>query len=197
MRKEKIGNNVFIPMPVSIIGAICKEKENYMTVCWITRANANPPMIAIGIGNHHLTWKGITENEEFSVNFPTSKDLIKTDYIGLVSGDKEDKSHLYTAHYGTLQKAPLIKECPLSLECKVVHKISLPSNTLFIGEIMGAYADQEYMDKNNFNYKKAGSFLLTMIDNTYWSFGEKIGEAWKEGKAFKSMTLAENECKEV
>jgi flavin reductase (DIM6/NTAB) family NADH-FMN oxidoreductase RutF len=64
MIKEEIGNNVFIPMPVSIVGSICNGKENYMTVGWITRANGNPLMIAIGVGNTHLTWKGIIENEE-------------------------------------------------------------------------------------------------------------------------------------
>jgi flavin reductase (DIM6/NTAB) family NADH-FMN oxidoreductase RutF len=185
MKKEKIQNDILIPMPVTIVGAICNGKENYMTVGWITRANANPPLIAIGINNSHLTWKGITENEEFSVNFPTAKDLLKTDYIGLVSGAKEDKSHLYTAHYGNLKKAPLIEECPLSLECKVVQKMDLPTNTLFVGEIIGAYANKEFMDKNNFNYEKAGTFLLTAKDNTYWSFGKKIGHAWKDGKSFK------------
>ncbi len=185
MKKEKIQNNVFIPMPVTIVGAICNGKENYMTVGWVTRANANPPMIAIGIGKSHLTWKGIAENGEFSINFPSVKDLNKTDYIGIVSGVKEDKSHLYTAHYGSLKKAPLIEECPLSLECKLVQKIDLPSNTLFVGEIIEAYADKEYMEKNSFNYKKAGAYLLTMTDNAYWSFGEKIGQAWNDGKNFK------------
>ena len=185
MIKEKIGNNIFIPMPVSIVGAMCNGKENYMAVGWITRANGNPPMIAIGIGKTHLTWKGIVENEEFSVNFPCAKDLLKTDYIGLISGAKEDKSRLYTAHYGDLKKAPLIEECPLSLECKLVEKIDLPTHTLFVGEIIEVYADKEYMDNNNFNYEKAGAFLLTMMDNTYWSFGKKIGNAWKDGKTFK------------
>jgi hypothetical protein len=41
------------------------------------------------------------------------------------------------------------------------------------------------MDKNNFNYEKAGAFLLTMTYDTYRSFGNKIGNAWKDGKYFK------------
>jgi flavin reductase (DIM6/NTAB) family NADH-FMN oxidoreductase RutF len=184
MKKEKVQNNILIPMPVVIVGAICNGKENYMTVGWITRANISPPLIAIGINNSHLTWKGITENGEFSVNVPTAKDLLKTDYIGLVSGAKEDKSHLYTAYYGNLKKAPLIEECPLSLECKVVQKMDFPTNTLFVGEIIGAYANKEFMDENNFNYEKAGTFLVT--DFSYWSFGKKIGHAWKDGTSFKT-----------
>lgn len=185
MTKEKIGNNIFIPMPVCIVGTLCDGKENYMAVGWITRVNGNPPMIGIGIGNKHHTWKGITESGEFSVNFPSSNDLKKTDYVGIVSGAVKDKSHLYTARYESLKKAPLIEECPLSLECKLVQKMDFPTHTLFVGEIVGAYADSKYMIDHNFSYEKAGAFLLTMMDNTYWSFGKKIGEAWKDGKRFE------------
>jgi flavin reductase (DIM6/NTAB) family NADH-FMN oxidoreductase RutF len=185
MTKDKIGNNVFIPMPVTIVGSICNGKENYMAVGWITRVNGTPPMIALGLNKIHLTCKGIIENGEFSVNIPAAKDLLKTDYVGIVSGTKEDKSHLFTAHYGYLKKAPLIEECPLSLECKLVQTIDLPTHMLFIGEIIGSYADKEYVDKSGFNYEKADAFLLTMTDNNYWSFGENIGKAWKDGKSLK------------
>jgi flavin reductase (DIM6/NTAB) family NADH-FMN oxidoreductase RutF len=82
-------------------------EKHYMTGGWITRANGNPPMIAIGIGNTQPTWKGKIENGEFCVNFPNAKDLFKTDYIGIISGAKEDKSHLYTARYEYLKKALL------------------------------------------------------------------------------------------
>jgi flavin reductase (DIM6/NTAB) family NADH-FMN oxidoreductase RutF len=49
---------------------------------------------------------------------------------------------------------------------QAAEKMDLPTHTLFVGEIIGAYADKEYMDKNNFNYEKAGAYFLTMMDNT-------------------------------
>jgi len=70
MNKEQIGNNFFIPMPVVLVGTQVSGNANFMTVGWVARANANPPMIVCGIGNHHYTPKGIEENGTFSVNIP-------------------------------------------------------------------------------------------------------------------------------
>jgi flavin reductase (DIM6/NTAB) family NADH-FMN oxidoreductase RutF len=70
MEKSEIGLNVFIPMPVVLVGTQVAGKANFMAVGWITRANGNPPMIACGIGNHHFTTRGIAETKTFSVNIP-------------------------------------------------------------------------------------------------------------------------------
>ena len=86
MDKIPIGQNFFIPMPVVLVGTQVAGKANFMTVGWCARANANPPMIACGIGNHHYTSEGIDETRTFSVNIPPSALLEKTDYCGLVSG---------------------------------------------------------------------------------------------------------------
>ena len=88
-----------------------------MTVGWCARANANPPMIACGIGNHHYTPQGIAETKTFSINIPSSDLLEKTDYCGLVSGEKTDKSKEFDVFYGSLKTAPMINDCPVSLEC--------------------------------------------------------------------------------
>jgi flavin reductase (DIM6/NTAB) family NADH-FMN oxidoreductase RutF len=40
----------------------------------------------------------------------------KTDYCGIVSGKRIDKSYIFETYYGNLKPAPITKECPLSLE---------------------------------------------------------------------------------
>lgn len=181
---KKINNNVFIPMPVVLVGANISEKANFMAVGWITRANANPPMVAVGIHKSHFTHKGILENKTFSVCFPAADKVVETDYCGIVSGKDTDKSKLFNVFYGETKTAPMIKECPLNLECTLIKDIDLPSNSLFIGEIIGAYADEKFLDKDKINYKNMNLFFLTMPDKIYWGFGEKVGEAWKSGKNF-------------
>lgn len=47
--KIKCGNNVYIPMPVVLVGTDIKGRANFMTVGWASGANANPPMIPVGI----------------------------------------------------------------------------------------------------------------------------------------------------
>ena len=76
----------------------------------------------------------------------------KVDYCGLVSGRKEDKSQLFTIEYGELDKAPLIKECPLSLECKLVDVYEMATHDLFIGEIIASYADEKILTDGKPDY---------------------------------------------
>jgi flavin reductase (DIM6/NTAB) family NADH-FMN oxidoreductase RutF len=182
MEKQKIQNNFFIPMPVVLVGTQVNGKDNFMTVGWCARANANPPMILCGIGNHHYTPLGIAETKTFSVNIPSSDLLEKTDYCGLVSGEKSDKSHIFNTFYGSLKTAPMIKECPVSLECRLVQTNPLPTNTLFIGEITGAYADGRVMKDGKPDFPEIDPLFLTMPDNRYWTLGKYAGDAWSAGK---------------
>ena len=90
MGKIRINANVFMyPMPVVLVGAIVMGKPNFMAVGWISRVNANPPMLAIGINKAHHTSKGIKENETFSVNIPSADMLDRVDHCGLVSGKRK------------------------------------------------------------------------------------------------------------
>ena len=182
MDKKPIGVNFFIPMPVVLVGTQVNGKDNFMTVGWCARANANPPMILCGIGNHHHTVKGIVENQTFSVNIPPTGLLEKTDYCGLVSGAKTDKSGVFVVFYGTLQAAPMIRECPVTLECRLVMSIPLPTNTVFIGEIVGAWADERVIKEGKPDFPAIDPLFLTMPDNRYWMLGKYAGDAWSAGK---------------
>jgi flavin reductase (DIM6/NTAB) family NADH-FMN oxidoreductase RutF len=160
MDKVQIGHNFFIPMPVVLLGTQVSGRANFMTVGWCSRANASPPMIMCGVGNHHYTHKGIMETKTFSVNIPSLDLLEKTDYCGIVSGEKIDKSNIFSVFYGSLKNAPMIVECPVSLECKLVQNVSLPTNTLFIGEIVNAYADGRVIKDGKPDFLKIGPFFL-------------------------------------
>ena len=185
MEKQQIGNNFFIPMPVVLVGTQVNGKDNFMTVGWCARANANPPMILCGIGNHHHTPKGIAETKTFSVNIPSSDLLEKTDYCGLVSGEKVDKSRVFDVFFGVLKTAPMIKECPVSLECRLVQTVPLPTNSLYIGEIVGVYADGRVIKDNKPDFPEIDPLFLTMPDNRYWTLGKYAGDAWNAWKKLK------------
>lgn len=81
MEKVKIDPNAFVyPMAVVLIGAMVKEKPNFMTVAWVSRVNYRPPMIAFASGNAHYTNSGIKENKTFSVNIPGRSLIKETDH---------------------------------------------------------------------------------------------------------------------
>ncbi len=186
MDKIKIDSNAYVyPMPMTVIGTMVDGRPNYLAAAWVCRVNFAPPMIGIALGKRHHTNKGIREHKEFSVNVP-GEDLIKpVDYVGLVSGEKVDKSKVFESFFGQLKHAPMIRSCPLTMECKVVNTVDLPADEFFIGEILGAYSDQRFLTNGKPDIKKMKPFTLTMPDNGYWSMGEFLGKAWSIGKDFK------------
>ncbi|MGF7119306.1 flavin reductase family protein [Methanobacterium oryzae] len=186
MEKINIGNNGFIyPMPVALLGTNADNKANFMALGWVMRANANPPMLTVAVNKNHLSNKSIRDNKTFSVNFPNTEMIEITDYCGLVSGKREDKSELFEVYYGELNSAPMIKEFPLSLECKLHDVYEMPTNDLFIGEIVATYTEEQYLTDGKPDIKKINPAVLTMPDNNYWNIGENIGKAWNIGKNLK------------
>ncbi|MDD4136635.1 MAG: flavin reductase family protein [Methanoregula sp.] len=185
MEKQQIGNNFFIPMPVVLVGTQVSGKANFMAVGWIARVNGNPPMIACGIANNHYTLKGMDAAKTFSVNIPSSDLLEKTDYCGIVSGAKTDKSKVFDVFYGSLKTAPMITECPVALECRLVQTVALPTHGLYIGEIVGAYADGKVIHDGRPDFPAIDPLFLTMPDNRYWTLGKHAGDAWSAGKNLK------------
>lgn len=109
----------------------------------------------------------------------------ETDYCGLVSGKKTDKSDMFEVFYGELETAPMVKECTLNLECRLVETLEFPTNYFFVGEIIAAYSEDQYLTQRKPDIKKMESLLLTMPDNSYWAVGDYVGEAWTIGKSLK------------
>lgn len=176
------------PMPIVLVGAVVEEKANFMAVAWVSRVNSKPPLFAVAIGPHH-TNNGIEENRQFSINIPDVSLIEKTDYCGIVSGKKTDKSKLFKVFFGELDKAPLIEECPVCMSCSLFDTVKLPSSTLYIGEPKEVFTAEKYMTDDILDIKKVNPFTLTMPDNTYWSVGENLGKAWNIGKSLKNKSF--------
>jgi flavin reductase (DIM6/NTAB) family NADH-FMN oxidoreductase RutF len=185
MAKIKIGNNAFTyPMPVTIVGAHVKGKPNHMAISWVSMLSSKPPLIGI-VSSAHYTTEGIKENKEFSVCVPSIEMIKATDYVGIVSGTDKDKSKIFDCHYGELKNSPMIKDCPVSVECKLVQTVKLPEAELLIGEIINTYGDEKYMTDGKLDIKKMKPFTLTMPDNNYCAVGQLVGKAWEDGVNYK------------
>ena len=186
MSKIQIDRNAFIyPMPMVLVGATVNGKPNFMAAAWVTRVNYDPPLIGVCVGASHHTHVGIEAHGQFSVNIPGSDLIQATDYCGLVSGKRVDKSACFETFVGELEFAPMIKACPLTMACRVTQAVSLPSDTIFIGEIVAAYTEERYLSDGKPDVHKMQPFVLTMPDNNYWRIGEHAGKAWSIGKEFE------------
>lgn len=186
MSKILIKKELFcLPWTQTILGTHLNGKPNFMALDWLTRVNYMPPMLGVCVNRRNASHGAIRGTGEFSVNVPSTDMLDVTDYTGLVSGRSVDKSGLFQVFYGELRAAPMITECPITMECKVTQEVDLPTNSFFIGEILNIYSEDRYLTGGDPDVKKINPFLLTMPDNRYWSVGEIAGHAWKAGNAVK------------
>jgi flavin reductase (DIM6/NTAB) family NADH-FMN oxidoreductase RutF len=178
--------NLFcLPWAQTILGTHLNGRVNFMALDWLTRVNFKPAMLGICVNKINASHEAISDTGEFSVNLPASDMLEETDYTGLVSGKRTDKSGLFEVYYGELKSAPLIERCPISIECKVTQTVDLPTNSFFIAEIVNIYTEDKYLTDGQPDVKKINPFLLTMPDNRFWSIGEYLGTAWNAGKYLK------------
>ena len=187
MSKATLGNKPFLyPMPVTIVGADIEEKPNFLTVAYIGIVNAKPGMVAFGSNRKHYTNKGILANRTFSINIPSRDQLEITDYVGLYSGAKIDKSHLFEVFYGKFGNAPMISSCPLNLECRVTDVLDRGGlDEIIVGEIIESYCEERYLTGGYPDVEKMKPALFSMYDNRYFSIGEYLGKAWSIGKNYK------------
>ncbi len=142
-------------------------------------------MISVAIRHHRYSHRGIRENLTFSVNLP-SPDLIKeTDYCGLVSGAKVDKVAVckFDIFFGKLDGAPLIAQCSINLECRVVHILTLGSHSLFIGSIEETHVNDELITSGKVNIDRIKPLIYTMtMTRQYHKLGEAIAPAFSIGR---------------
>jgi flavin reductase (DIM6/NTAB) family NADH-FMN oxidoreductase RutF len=184
MDKVSVGPRPYMAaMPAVLVGANVQGMPNYMTVAWAGVACMNPPMIAVAINKVRHTEKGILENKTFSVNVPAAKNSMETDYCGLVSGSKVDKSAVFDTFYGKLKTAPLIKEFPVNMECELRHTLELGSHNLHVGEIIDVHVAQDCLTGGSPDPKKVDPMVFSGSD--YCHIGEVISKAFSVGKGYK------------
>lgn len=184
--KSKIGNqNIIYPMPVTIVGALVDGQINFINIAHVGILNASEPhLISLGMNKLHFTNSGIKENKTFSINILSTKQVIEADYVGLVSGKQTKKSDVFEVFYGDLKTAPIIKNCPLSMECQLVDIYDTKTHDVLIGEIVSTYADDEVLVEGKVDISKVDPLLFDMSNRNYWSLGEIVGKCWFEGKKY-------------
>lgn len=169
------GSAMLNPVPSVLITSKNKEgKVNVFTVGWIGTACTRPPMITVAIRPERLSYEYIKETSEFVVNLP-SQDLVRTvDFCGVRSGknlDKIKECNLILEDSENI-KVPGIKQCPVTMECKVKSITPLGSHDLFLAEVVSIHVEENLIDKD-------GKIHLEKADLICYSHGEYFPVASK------------------
>ncbi|MFW9940747.1 MAG: flavin reductase [Candidatus Thorarchaeota archaeon] len=189
MEKEKADSWGPLPVvPVVLVGANVNGKPNYMTIGFVGGVEHRPMIIMISSTDHHTT-KGILENGTFSINIPSSDQVIETDYCGVVSGRSIDKSEIFTTFYGELETAPMIKECPITYECKYLEKVelSMSRHTIYLGKVHQIYANEDLIVNKKIDMTKVNPIVQSGLE--YKTLGESLGRGFKIGWTYKGAKI--------
>lgn len=165
------------PLPVVMVSCGDMDKSNIITVAWTGIINTDKPMCYISIRKERYSHDIIKKTKEFVINL-TNKDLVyATDWCGVKTGAKVDKfkEMKLTKEKAKFVKCPLIKESPVSIECKVKEIRELGSHDMFIAEILSIDADESYIDeKGAFDITKCN--LITYANGKYFTLGKQVGK---------------------
>lgn len=181
--KEKLGDlNALYPLVTAIVGSVVDGKPDFATVAHVGIAHLKG--ITLGMVKVHLTNEGIKANREFSVSIPSQSMVEVTDYIGMASGRTIDKGGLFRVFYGELKGAPLVDDCPVTMACRLVEHLELPTHDLFVGEIVETHADVEVLTNGVIDIAKVKPLLFDMASKKYWSLGGPVARCWSVGKSY-------------
>jgi len=145
------------PMHTVLVSCVGKAgKPNIITLAWAMPTSINPPLVAISISPRRHSHALIVKAQEFVINIPTMEILDETGFCGSASGRDHDKFKEtgLTSLPAEKVKAPPLKECVASLECKLHSQFPTGDHTIFVGEIVGAHVDKGVFT-NAYNLKKA------------------------------------------
>ncbi len=171
------GSALLGPVPPALVTCGTMEKPNVLTIAWTGITCTHPAMTYISVRPSRHSYKLIEESGEFVINLPTSAMAKATDYCGMKSGakvNKIEKCHLELTP-GSEVSAPVIAQCPVSLECRVTQKLPLGSHTMFLAEILAVQVEERFVDsKGKLNLQQAG--LLAYSHGEYFAVGRKCGD---------------------
>ena len=177
-----------LPQPVLIIGTYDKDgKPNAMNAAWGGQWDMHEIMISL---SSHQTTDNLAVNPEFTVTFATAKTLVAADYVGLVSGrntpDKMEKTG-WTIEKAPNVNAPVFREFPMTLECRVKQKIDESKTGYYlVAEIVNILCDEQYLGEDgNPDVKSMGLITYDPVPYNYISLGQAVGKAFADGKQLK------------
>jgi len=196
-KKELKMRAMVAPTETVIVSAYDENKKaDACTLAFYMVSSHIPPCVTIGINatQKRKTLKDILETKAFVLGFPGADQVREADYIGVESGYNADKLKDvgFTVSEARTVHAPVINELRLSLECQVVHTVTVGSHMQITGEVKNILAEESILNEN-------GRVLLDQLDpliydeeqGQYLRLGGKVADAFRPGMEWKKALKEE------
>jgi len=173
------------PTPVTVVGLMNGKRVNFLTIAHVGIVEHGTFMISVDKA-HKFSDAGIRENGVVSVSLVNEAMLKAVDYCGIAKGAETDKSGVFRYHFGELEKAPILDDAPVSMECRVMDSFTNGNFTNYILKPVHTYVAEECLDeKGKIDYEKVGPVLFEFQHAKYLSLGKTIAKCWNIGKDFR------------
>lgn len=171
------GGALLAPLPAVLVSCGSSDKPNLITVAWTGITNTVPPKTYISVRPGRHSYGLLKENGEFVINLPTAAMARAVDFCGMYTGKKVDKFAKtgLTPEPSREVSVPSVKECPISLECRVTDTVSLGSHEMFLADILCVNVDEACINKNG-RLDIARAELMAFAHGEYFALGKRLGK---------------------
>ena len=149
--KKKVQNTALCVQPIPKALVSCRDRQgrnNALVVGFAANASLDPAMVMIGIVPSRYSHHMVKESGCFVINLPKKGYEKEYGYLGSKSGRDEDKFAVMDIQWEDAEyvDAPILTDCPVSIECSVIESIMPGTHELFIGKVESLHVDEEYLD---------------------------------------------------
>jgi len=165
------------PLPAVLVSCGDENVQNVLTIAWTGIICTDPAMTYVSIRKERYSYDIIKRTGEFVINL-TTEDLARvTDMAGVKTGRGIDKFNMLgiTPEKAPNLNCPMVKESPVSIECKVEEIKELGSHDMFIAKIVSVNVDEKYLDETGkFDLEKCN--LIAYSHGNYYTLGNNLGK---------------------
>ena len=164
MRKLPLGKvyQLLEPGPVVLLTTALRGRANVMTQSWHTMMEFEPPLVGCIVSNRNHSFTALRRTRECVLAIPDARLARQVVRCGNVSGRSVDKfvrlglTPLPAAQVG----APLVAECFVNLECRVVDTREVERYNLFVLEVVRAWIDRAVRTPRTLHHQGRGRFMI-------------------------------------
>ena len=171
------------PQPVLIIGTYNDDGSiDAMNAAWGSVGDDHQVFLCLSAG--HRTTKNILKRKAFTVHIAEEALLVQSDYVGIVSGNKEprkfEKSGLHAVKSDKVD-APILTDYPICMECELESYEE--KNCHLFGNIVNTSVDERVLTEGKVDVAKLRPIIFDIDNALYIKLGDVAGKAFNAGKA--------------
>jgi len=173
---------LMFPQPVLIIATYDEDgRPNAMNAAWGITTDFSEITISL---SEHKTTDNLAVRGAFTVSMATEDFVTACDYVGIESGRKVPDKFVRAGFHAipsSFVDAPLIRELPMALECRVKSF----NDGILTGEIVNVCADESVLTDGKIDVRKLRPISFDPMGNAYFGVGDKVGCAFSDGAKLK------------